>query len=100
VGGQNGVLYIFSSSLGLIGSKATGSAIKTSPRTDAAGNWYIGADDRILHALQLQNGLGLVEVERYGQLSQFGSSAQVGSCTAGICIYLGARDGNLYEVPL
>jgi len=100
VGGQNGVLYIFSSSLGLIGSKATGSAIKTSPRTDAAGNWYIGADDGILHELQLQNGLGLVEVERYGQMSQFGSSAQVGSCTAGICIYLGARDGNLYEVPL
>ncbi len=100
VGAQNGVLYLFSSSLNLTASKATGSPINTSPRTDAAGNWYVGTDDGMVHELQLQNGSGLVEVESYGQMGQFGSSAQVGSCTAGICVYLGGQDGNVYLVPL
>ena len=40
------------------------------------------------------------EVESYGRMTRFGSSAQLGGCGTGICIYLGAQDGTLYLVPL
>lgn len=100
VGAQNGVLYLFDAALNLKGSYSTGSRISTSPAADGGGNWYVGTDDGYVHELQLQNGPGLVQVKRYGSMSQFGSSAQVGPCTTGICIYLGAVDGNVYLVPL
>lgn len=100
VGAQNGVLYLYDSSLNLTSSYVTGSRINTSPGTDGAGNWYVGTDDGYLRELQLQAGQGLVQVETYGRMGQFGSSAQVAPCTTGICIYFGAADGNVYLVPL
>jgi hypothetical protein len=99
VGAQNGVLYLFDSSLNLTASKSLGSRISTSPSIDGAGNWYVGTDDGLVHELQLQNGL-LTEPETYRQMGRFGSSLQLGSCAPGICIYLGAQDGNVYLVPL
>lgn len=100
VGAQNGVLYLFDSSRNLIATHSTGSPISTSPSTDAAGNWYVGTDDGYVHELQLQSGNGFSEVESYGRMTRFASSARLGSCAAGICIYLGAQDGTLYLVPL
>jgi hypothetical protein len=100
VGGQDGVFYLFDSSLKLIASKSTSSQkITTSPSIDGAGNWYVGSDDGLVHELQLQNGQ-LYERETYGQMGRFGSSPQLGSCAQGICIYLGGQDGNVYLVPL
>jgi hypothetical protein len=98
VGAQNGVLYLFNSAGTLVATYSTGSPINTSPGTDGAGNWYVATDDGYVH--ELQNGQGLVQVESYGQMSTFGSSPQIGACSAGICIYLGAQDGSLYLVPL
>lgn len=100
VGGQNGVLYLFNSAGTLVATRSTGSPINTSPSTDGAGNWYVGTDNGYVHELQLQGGQGLVEVESYGQMSPFGSSPQIGPCSTGICIYLGAQNGSLYLVPL
>jgi hypothetical protein len=99
VGAQNGALYVFDSALTRT-SYATGSPINTSPSTDLAGNWYVGSDDGFVHELQLQGGQGLVQVRTYGQMARFGSSPQLGTCTGGICIYLGAENGNVYLVPL
>lgn len=98
VGGQNGVLYLFNSAGTVVATYSTGSPINTSPGTDGAGNWYVATDNGYVH--ELQNGQGLVQVESYGQMSTFGSSPQIGACSTGICIYLGAQDGSLYLVPL
>jgi hypothetical protein len=100
VGAQNGVLYLFDSSLNLTASKSLGSRISTSPSIDSAGNWYVGTDDGLVHELQLQNGQGLIPRETYVQMGRFGSSPQLGTCALGICIYLGGQDGNVYLVPL
>ena len=103
VGGQDGVLYLFDSALNLIASNASqsfGSPINTSPTADGAGNWYAGTDDGKVHELQRVNGPTLSERETYAQMGAFGSSPQLGGCVQGICIYLGAQDGNVYLMPL
>lgn len=100
VGGSDGILYLFDSSLSLRWTFDTGgSAITTTPNADGAANWYVATDDGYLHELQLQ-GSTLTRVKRYGPMAQFGSSVQIGTCPAGICLYLGAVNSNGYLVQL
>ena len=100
VGARDGGLYVYDSGLNLLTSISTGSPISTSPAVDGSGNWYVGTDDGYVHEVQNQSGQGLVQLNRYGPMAQFGSSAVVGACPVGICIYAAARNGNRYLVSL
>lgn len=97
-GALNGGLYVFDQSLSLVGNYMAGSPIRTTPGADGGGNWYFGADDGYVHEIQLWGGQG-TQVNTYGGLGQVGSSVQVGGCSIGICVYLGALD-NAYLIPL
>ena len=99
VGGANGKLYLFDSSLDQLAASASGSPISTAPGADGSGNWYFGSDDGTVHELQ-QVGSALTQVQSYGAMARFSSSVQVGACPAGTCMYLGATNGSTYLVPL
>lgn len=101
VGARNGGLYLFDSSLNPFATPYVVAApIRTTPSADGAGTWYFGADDGYVHEVQVQAGPVMTQVTSYGVMGQAGSSVQVGGCSIGICVYLGAVDSNLYLVPL
>ena len=84
----------------MIASYAGVSPIRTTPGSDAVGEWFFGADDGYLHELQQRAGQSaMVQVAQYGGLGTVGSSVQVAGCPTGICIYLGSSS-NAYLVPL
>jgi hypothetical protein len=104
VGGQNHDLYVLDTNLATYASYFAGAAITTTPGADAAGDWFFGADDGFLYLVQVQpnppNPPVVTLAWKYGSMGQIGSSVQVGSCTAGICIYLGSLSNHAYLVPL
>ena len=99
MGGQNGRLSLFDSSLNPVASYAGTSPINTSPAADGAGNWYVGADDGYVYELQNIGGQ-MVKANRYGNMGAIGSSVQVAGCATGICVYLGTLGNRLYLIPL
>jgi len=100
VAGLNGTLYVLATNLNVIASYAGGSPIRTTPGSDAVGEWFFGADDGYLHELQQPAGQSaMVQVAQYGGFGTVGSSVQVAGCPTGICIYLGSSS-NAYLVPL
>lgn len=99
VGGLGGAVNVYDSGLGLLASYATGSSVSTTPGADGAGNIYAAAADGYLHELQLR-GNNLTQVRSYGPMADFGAAPQVGPCPAGICIYMGGTDANVYLVSL
>lgn len=101
VGAQNGGFYLFDASLTPIASYAAGSAIDGTPSFDGAGDWYIATRDGFVHEVQVQSGqASLVQRNSYGPMGQPGSALELSSCPAGICMYFGAKDNNIYLVPL
>ncbi len=100
VAGLNGTLYVLATNLNLIASYAGVSPIRTTPGSDAVGEWFFGADDGYLHELQQRAGQSaMVQVAQYGGFGTVGSSVQVAGCPTGICVYLGSSS-NAYLVPL
>ena len=103
VAGLNGTLYVRDdSNLGAVASYAGGSPLRTTPASDGVGDWFVGADDGLLHEVQQLAGQPtMVQRATYGQGgARVGSSVQVGTCTIGICAYMGALDSNAYIVAL
>ena len=102
VGTSNG-LYVLDSALNLYASPSGGSPrISTVPQADGAGNWYFGADDGYVYLAQVQSGQPVMTRNRFGPMSQIGSSVQVDDCNGStwICVYAGAVNHNTYLIPL
>jgi hypothetical protein len=103
VAGTNGTLYVLDTSLNVYASYAGGSPIRTSPSADGAGDWYFGADDGRLYAVQKLAGstaMVLAGGWPYGGAGAIRSSPIAAPCAAGICVYFGSVDANLYLVSL
>jgi hypothetical protein len=102
VAGLNGIFYVLDTNLNLVASYPTGSSVHTTPAADGVGEWFFGADNGYLYEVQQPPGQStLVPVAQYGPFGgQVRSSVQVGGCSTGICIYLGAMNSNAYIVPL
>ena len=102
VGGQDGALYLLDTSLNSYATyPAGGASISTSPGADSAGDWYFGADDGYLNEVQVQTLQPVMTLAwKYGSMGQIGSSVQVGTCSVGICIYMGSLNRRAYLVPL
>jgi hypothetical protein len=101
--GVNGTLNVLDPNLNPVASyTAAGSPIRTAPASDGVGEWFFGADDGYVYELQQPPGQStMVLAARFGPVGgSVRSSVQVGGCSAGICIYLGATNGNAYLVPL
>ena len=100
--GVNGTFYLYGANLSFITSTAVGQQVRTSPAPDGVGEWFFGAYDGYLYELQESpSGSTVAQVARFGAaaIGQVKSSAQVGPCTAGICVYMGSVN-NAYLVPL
>ena len=98
----NGGLYLFDAGLKPIGTYLSGSAaaIRTTPGTDKAGNWFVGADDGYVYEVK-QGALTLSTT--YGPMGgPISSSAVVGYCHSGltVCIYIGLQNNQPTIVPL
>lgn len=101
VGGDNGTLYVFDTTMTTYATYSGGSAIRTTPGADGAGNWYFAADDGRLYEVQKTVGGAMTLAVRYGsQGSPIGSSPVVGPCQVGICVYFGSTNSNAYLVSL
>lgn len=98
VGGEDGGLHLYDTTLAPYAVYFAGADIKTAPQADGAGNWYFGASDGQVHEVQVRGGQA-VQVDSFGSTGQPGGAVQVGSCPIGLCIYLGA-DTHIYLVPL
>ena len=106
VGGQNGALYLVDPSDPSLRPFAMlapgGPAINTTPAADGVGDWFFGADDGNVYEVQQPAGSPTMAVVATfgGAGARVGSSVQIGGCTAGICLYLGALNGGAFMVPL
>jgi hypothetical protein len=103
IAGTNGALYVLDTNLNLYASYAGGSPIRTTPSADGAGDWFFGADDGRLYAVQKPTGstaMVLATGWPYGRAGAIRSSPIAAPCPAGICIYFGSVDSNLYLVSL
>ena len=103
IAGTNGVLYVLDTNLNLYASYAGGSPIHTTPSADGAGNWFFGADDGRLYAVQKPAGSTAMVLARgwpYGGAGAIRTSPIAAPCPAGICIYFGSVDSHLYLVSL
>jgi hypothetical protein len=102
VAGINGTFYLLNTNLGVVASNAVGVQIHTTPASDGVGEWFVGADDGFLYELQESAaGTTVTQVARYGSnaLGKVQSSAEVGPCPAGICVYMGTIN-NAFIVSL
>ena len=102
IGGHNGTLYVLDANLNIYASYAGGKAIDTTPVADGAGNWYFGANDGRMYEVQKPGGgSAMIVAASFGTAgAAFGSSPVIGSCPAGLCIYVGSLDASAYLVPL
>ena len=102
VGGQNGALYLYDSSLQPVATyPAGGSTIITTPAADGAGNWYFGANDGYVHEVQqVQGQPTMAQVDTFGQMGRTTSAPILSGCSIGICLYLGTSTNRAYLVPL
>lgn len=102
VGGDNGTLYVLNSSLSTYATYPGGSAIKTAPAADGAGNWYFAAADGHLYEVQKSaSGSTMTLAASYGSAgAAITSSPVVGTCPVGICVYMASADSHAYLVSL
>jgi hypothetical protein len=102
VAGLNGTLYVLDTNLNVVASYTGGSPVRTSPASDGVGEWFFGADDGYLYEVQQIPGQPvLAQVDRYGPFGgRVASSALVGGCPAGICLYMGDMNSSAYLVQL
>jgi hypothetical protein len=102
VGGTNGALFLLDGGLTPVATyPAGGAAISSAPVSDAAGNWFFGADDSRLHEVQYASGQGtMTQATQWTLAGRVGSSPIIGGCGSIICIYLGARNGSAYLIQL
>lgn len=100
VGGQNGRFYVLDSTPALIANYSLGAAINTAATTDSAGDWFVGADDGNLHEIPAVQSNPTSYSFGNGGMGLIRSAANVGSCGAGLCAYLGAASGSLFMVHL
>jgi len=103
IAGTNGALYVLDTNLNLYASYAGASSIRTTPAADGGGDWFFGADDGRLYAVQKPTGstaMVLAGGWPYGRAGAIRSSPIAAACPAGICIYFGSVDSNLYLVSL
>jgi hypothetical protein len=110
--GTSAGLYVLDSLLNIYADPSAGSPhISTVPQADSAGNWYFGADDGYVYIAQMQPKEPVPPVQplmtvmtrnRFGPMSQIGSSVQVDDCngTSWTCVYAGAVNHNAYLIPL
>jgi hypothetical protein len=102
VGGDNGSLYLLlpDANLQLYARSAAGPRIRTTPATDAAGNWYFAADNGLLYEMQKAAGTTMTLAASYGSAGAFRSSPVIGSCLQDVCVYLASTDARAYLVDL
>jgi hypothetical protein len=102
VGADNGTLYVLNPNLTVYAAYSGGSAIRTAPAADGAGNWYFAADDGQLYEVQKPApGPIMTLAATFGSAGgPIRSSPILGSCPAGICVYLGSVDANAYLISL
>ncbi len=98
VGGQNGTLYLLSTSLAVNTSISVGAPISTSPAADGAGDWFVAADNGNLNEVPAIPAAPTLVTIGPGQLGRIQSSVQVGPCGAWICAYLGSSNSKAYTV--
>jgi hypothetical protein len=103
VGGGNG-LYLRDAALNAVGTYPTGGpAIRKTPGTDGAGNWFFAANDGTDGYVYEVRQATMNLTKKYGPLGgQAGGSTVVGSCHSGatVCIYLGLQNNRPTIVPL
>jgi hypothetical protein len=97
VGGGDGTLYLLDTNLNVVASYRGGSSILTTPTADAAGDWFFGADDRLVHEVQQIGPSAIVPVKSFGP-ARFSTSPVADSCPAGICVYFASVDSNAYLI--
>lgn len=104
VGGRNGALYLFDTSLNPTASyPAGGPAISTNPTADSAGDWFFGGTDGAVYEVQRPTGQAtMVLGARFGSAGgAINSSPFLGAChTSWICVYVGSADSTIDVVPL
>ena len=104
VGGRNGGLYLFDTSLNPNATyPAGGPSISTAPAADSAGDWFFGGSDGAVYEMQRQTGQTTMALRAtFGSAGgPISSSPIVGTCqTSWICVYIGSTDSHAYVVPL
>jgi hypothetical protein len=106
VGGNNGSLYLLQyglvpdPNLQLYARSQGGFSIRTTPATDAAGNWYFAADNGRLYEVQKGAGATMTVAASFGSAGAFKSSPVIGPCQQDICLYLASTDTRTYLVDL
>jgi hypothetical protein len=100
-GGANGMLYLLDSNLNVLYSYAGTEAINTTPRADANGDWYFGADDGSVYDVEVPlAGPNLFMAAKFGPGGAIRSSPVVGTCASGPCLYFGSSTAGGYFVSL
>ncbi|HEX9097401.1 MAG TPA: hypothetical protein VF990_15030 [Candidatus Dormibacteraeota bacterium] len=101
VAGTNGTLYVLDTNLNLYASYPGGSSIRTSPAADGGGDWFFGTTNGQIYEVQKPAGTtAMTLAANYGTAGAIRSSPILAPCPAGICIYFGSADSNLYLVSL
>ncbi len=104
VGGQNGGLYLFDTTLNPNATyPAGGPSINTAPAADSAGDWFFGGSNGTVYEAQRQTGQTTMALRAtFGSAAgPISSSPIVGTCqTSWICVYIGSSDSHAYVVPL
>jgi hypothetical protein len=102
VGTGNGSLYVLDTSLNILATYSGGSAIRTAPAADGAGNWYFAADDGVLYEVQKPaGGITMVKAASFGAANAlFRSSPLLSPCQPDICVYIASTDARAYLVDL
>lgn len=94
-------LYVLDGSLRLVASYGLSTAsLSKSPASDPGGDWFFGADDGNLYEVPAISSQPTFVSFGANQLGQLRSSAQVGACAVGACVYLASSNGAAYVVPL
>jgi hypothetical protein len=109
-GGASGTLFLLDSNLNILYSYAGSQEISTTPRADANGDWYFGADDGNVYDVEVPVSGGptsscsiatcLFQAAKFGPIGAIGSSPVVGSCSSGPCLYFGSSTSGAYFVSL
>ena len=105
VGGTNGFLYLFNSTLTttlyLYSGQPDGfPPITTTPMAGPNGDWYFGANDGSVYDVEIPvSGVQMVKAAKFGPGGVISSSPIVGACPGGLvgpCMYFGSSTDSFY----
>ncbi len=105
VGGTNGFLYLFNSTLTTTLYLYSGGAdgfppITTTPMAGPNGDWYFGANDGSVYDVEIPvSGVQMVKAAKFGPGGVISSSPVVGTCPGalvGPCMYFGSSTDSFY----